>query len=82
MLNSIKVEINFPSKFIDEQWQTLEAAIQSFRSFDSDKTKERLAENLMIITARYLSSLLYERALLKLKIRMLWKDGRRTVKRM
>ncbi|MBK7055523.1 MAG: acyl-CoA dehydrogenase family protein [Leptospiraceae bacterium] len=66
-LNSIKVEINFPSKFIDEQWQTLEAAIQSFRSFDSDKTKERLAENLMIITARYLSSLLYERALLKLK---------------
>ncbi|HRG48703.1 MAG TPA: acyl-CoA dehydrogenase family protein, partial [Leptospiraceae bacterium] len=67
-LNSIKAEIESPSKFIDEQLQALEAAIQSFRSFESDETKERLAENLMILTARYLCSLLYERALLKLKI--------------
>ena len=65
-LNSIKKEIT-PSRFIDEQWKILEAAIQSFRSFESDELKERLAENLMIITARYLSGLLYERALVKLK---------------
>jgi hypothetical protein len=55
-LNSIKKEIT-PSRFIDEQWKILEAAIQSFRLFESDELKERLAENLMIITARYLSGL-------------------------
>jgi alkylation response protein AidB-like acyl-CoA dehydrogenase len=65
-LNSIKKEIT-PSRFIDEQWKILGAAIQSFRLFESDELKERLAENLMIITARYLSGLLYERALVKLK---------------
>jgi acyl-CoA dehydrogenase len=66
-LSGLKKEIASPSKFLLEQEEILEAAITSFRSIGSDEIKERLAENLMIITARYICSLLYEKALLKIK---------------
>jgi len=65
-LNSIKEEIISPSKFLQEQLELLEEAIQSLRSIEKEQTKEILAENLMIQTARYISSLLYERALSKI----------------
>ncbi len=66
-LESIKTEIESPSKFLIEQSKILEEAIVHFRSIDADEAKERVAENLMIITSRYLCSLLYEKALVQLK---------------
>ena len=66
-LHAIKQEIISPSKFLIEQSNQLEEAIQSLRLVEKEEIKERLAENLMIQTARYLCSLLYERALLKIK---------------
>lgn len=66
-LNSLKLEIKSPSQFLIEQSEILDAAIQAFRKIESDEIKERVAENLIIITARYLGSILYERALQKLE---------------
>ena len=65
-LNSMKEELPSPSKFLLEQSKLLEEAIHSLRSVEKEEIKERLAENLMIQTARYICSLLYERALLKI----------------
>ncbi|MCE9499551.1 MAG: acyl-CoA dehydrogenase family protein, partial [Leptospira sp.] len=66
-LGSIKNEIESPSVFLVEQSKILEEAVSFFHSITEDETKQRVAENLMVITARYLCSLLYERALVKLK---------------
>ncbi|AOP34811.1 acyl-CoA dehydrogenase [Leptospira tipperaryensis] len=66
-LESIRKEVIEPSKFLTEQYNLLEIAIAHFRLIGKDDTKERVAENLMIMTARYLCSLLYERALTKLR---------------
>lgn len=66
-LNSIWKDVEFPSKYLQEQSNILEDAVASFRQISDENDKERLAENLMIITGRYLCSLLYEKALKKLK---------------
>ncbi|TGL63415.1 acyl-CoA dehydrogenase family protein [Leptospira sarikeiensis] len=66
-LESIKAEIGSPSKFLTEQSNIFEVAITKFRSIEDDQAKERVAENLMIITARYLCSMLYEKSLQKLE---------------
>jgi acyl-CoA dehydrogenase len=59
-------EIKNPSRYIHELFQIFEKSIFSFREIQDEDTKERVAENLMVICARYLCSLLYEKALLKI----------------
>lgn len=64
-LNSL-LEGFAPSRFLTEQLEILEQAAQGVRAIASDDTRERVSENLMVITARCLCSILYERALMKL----------------
>lgn len=66
-LVSIYKEIPAPSRFLEEQWAGLEEAAEAYRGLANEDVRERTAENLMILTARLLCSLLYERALEKLK---------------
>ncbi|TGL34742.1 acyl-CoA dehydrogenase [Leptospira koniambonensis] len=66
-LESIKADVKSPSKYLNEQAQIFEDAISKFKSIEDDQAKERVAENLMIITSRYLCSMLYEKAVAKLK---------------
>ncbi|TGN10170.1 acyl-CoA dehydrogenase family protein [Leptospira ilyithenensis] len=66
-IDRIKKEIESPSLFLQEQSNMFEEALVSFRSIPEEDIREKVAENLMIITARYLCSLLYERSLRKLK---------------
>jgi len=54
------------ANFLIEQFQILEESIVSFKSITDESIREKLAENLMIISCRYLFTLLYERALNKL----------------
>lgn len=65
-LDALLLEVR-PSRFLGEQRHILEDAVTAMRAIQSDSVREATAENLMIITARYLCSLLYERALPKLK---------------
>ncbi|RHX88815.1 acyl-CoA dehydrogenase family protein [Leptospira stimsonii] len=66
-LETIQKEVKEPSSFLLEQWNLLESAIKIFKSIEREETKERVAENLMVLASRYLCGLLYERAILKLK---------------
>jgi len=66
-IDRIKKDIESPSGFLQEQSGMFEDAIVSFRNISEEVLREKVAENLMIITARYLCSLLYERSLAKLK---------------
>jgi len=66
-LASIYREIPAPSRFLEEQWTMLEEAAAAFRAIENENVRERTAENLMILTARLLCSLLYERAVEKLR---------------
>lgn len=65
-LTDLKNDISNPSKYLLEQYEILENSINKLRNIKMDDTKERLAENLMISTSRYLCTILYERAVMKL----------------
>ncbi|NCS94279.1 MAG: acyl-CoA dehydrogenase [Leptospira sp.] len=65
-LTDLKNDISNPSKYLLEQNEILEDSINKLRNIKMDDTKERLAENLMISTSRYLCTILYERAVMKL----------------
>ncbi|WCL48480.1 acyl-CoA dehydrogenase family protein [Leptospira sp. GIMC2001] len=66
-INSLQANLTSPSKYLEDQYTLLEESIQVLRSIKADEVKERLAENLIVQMVRYISSLLYERALGKIK---------------
>ncbi|MCE9597182.1 MAG: acyl-CoA dehydrogenase family protein [Spirochaetia bacterium] len=66
-LTSLHADVLSPSRFLLEQWAMMENAVRQYRQITEEDLRERVAENLMIITGRLLGSILYERALVKLK---------------
>ena len=63
---TLLAEISTPSKFLLEQNKIFEESLIDFKNISNEITKESVAENLMVITARFLCSILYERAVEKL----------------
>ncbi|TGL61912.1 acyl-CoA dehydrogenase [Leptospira ognonensis] len=66
-----------PSSRLLELTEIFENALVSFRELGEELCKERVAENLMVITARTLTALLYEKALVKIEdqaILIRWKS--------
>lgn len=76
-LDNLKNEIHNPSLKLKEFFEVYESALQSFRKIDNESDKERASENLMILTARYLTALLYEKAVEKIpspETQVRWKE--------
>jgi len=65
-LENIKNDTKCTSKKLDDFFELLENSLQSFRAIESESERERASENLMILTARYLTALLYEKAVGKI----------------
>ncbi|HMX35553.1 MAG TPA: acyl-CoA dehydrogenase family protein, partial [Leptospiraceae bacterium] len=66
-LKELVANIDLPSDYLKEHTELLEKAILSFKQIPIDTEKERVAENLMILVARYFGSILYENSVQKLK---------------
>lgn len=65
-LDELMQAIPKPSSRLCELIDIFESALVCFRELGEEPHKEKVAENLMVITARTLTALLYEKALLKI----------------
>ncbi|MEM7181168.1 MAG: acyl-CoA dehydrogenase family protein [Spirochaetota bacterium] len=65
-IDSLVGSLDSPSKYLQEQAGMFAECLSEFRMITTEEEKERVAENLIIIVARYISSILYERALGKI----------------
>lgn len=62
-LEDLYSQVRAPSTFLIEQFRLLQESVDCFRMIESEDSRERLAENLMIVAARFLCTVLYEKAL-------------------